>query len=68
MLLESKEVEDEPVPGFDDPHGSVDIKSVATYRLSVERPPQNSVRSPVQGILHCVLLNGDVPLPRTTPQ
>jgi hypothetical protein len=48
--------------------GSLDSKSLATYRLRVELPPQVSVESPVQGTLHKLDDTGAVPLPKTTPQ
>ena len=48
--------------------GSVDSKSVATYKFRVELPPQVSELSPVQGILHELAGKGAVPLPKTTPQ
>jgi hypothetical protein len=57
--------EDDELPPL---QGCVDSKSVATYKSRVELPPQVSVESPVQGILQELLLNSEVPLPRTTPQ
>ena len=50
------------------PQGSVDSKSVATYKFKVELPPQISVELPVQGMLHELAGRGMVPLPKTTPQ
>jgi hypothetical protein len=44
--------------------GSVDSKSVATYKFSVAL----SVLLPVQGKLHELAGRGVVPLPKTTPQ
>ena len=49
-------------------HGSLDIKSSATYRLSRLRPPQISVGSPVHLVLQSVSGADAVPLPSTTPQ
>ena len=48
--------------------GSVDSKSVATYKFKVELPPQVSAELPVQGVAHELAGNGAVPLPNTTPQ
>ena len=49
-------------------HGSLDIKSSATYRLSRLRPPQISVESPAHLVLQSVAGADAVPLPSTTPQ
>jgi hypothetical protein len=48
--------------------GSLDSKSLATYKFKVPLPPQVSVESPVQAILHLLASIGRVPFPRTTPQ
>lgn len=58
------ELDDEEPPV----QGSEDSKSVATYRLSADRPPQSSLESPVHFMLHLELSKGRVPLPNTTPQ
>ena len=50
------------------PQGSVDIKSLATYRFRCAGPPQISDESPLHGMLHALLGAAAVPLPRTTPQ
>ena len=48
--------------------GSVDSKSLATYKFKVPLPPQVSEESPVQGMSHWLDDTGKVPLPKTTPQ
>lgn len=48
--------------------GSLDSKSLATYKFKVPLPPQVSEESPVQGMLHWLDDTGKVPLPKTTPQ
>ena len=48
--------------------GSLDSKSLATYKSRVPLPPQVSEELPVQGMLHKLDDRGSVPLPKTTPQ
>jgi hypothetical protein len=48
--------------------GSLDSKSLATYKFRVPLPPQVSEESPVQGKLHELDDRSSVPLPKTTPQ
>jgi hypothetical protein len=48
--------------------GCVDSRSLATYRFNVDGPPHVSEELPVQGMLQDVLLSGNVPFPKTTPQ
>ncbi|KAL8657739.1 MAG: hypothetical protein Q9226_001611 [Calogaya cf. arnoldii] len=48
--------------------GSVDIRSLATYRFNRLRPPQKSAESPAHLVEHSVSGTDAVPLPRTTPQ
>jgi hypothetical protein len=50
------------------PHGSLDPKSVATYKSSAPAPPQVSEEFPVHAISQVLEEIGAVPLPRTTPQ
>jgi len=67
VVLAAEEVEDDE-DGGGALHGSEDSRSFATYRFKDPLPPQVSVLSPVQGVLHEVAGNGAVPLPKTTPQ
>lgn len=48
--------------------GSLDSKSVATYKFRVELPPQVSAELPVHGMEQELAGKGSVPLPKTTPQ
>jgi hypothetical protein len=66
-VLVGDEVDDED-DGGGALQGSVDSKSLATYKFRVERPPQVSAELPVQGMLHELAGKGNVPLPKTTPQ
>jgi len=49
------------------PQGSVDSKSLSTYKLSFERPPQNWLLLPEQRMSQSEAGSGTVPFPRTTP-
>jgi hypothetical protein len=68
LVVELVTVELEDGVGGSAAQGWLDSKSVATKIFKALRPPQVSVLSPVHGMLHEVLFNGKVPLPRTTPQ
>ena len=50
------------------PHGSLDIRSLATYRLRRDGPPQISLEFPLHGMLQSLVGAEVVPLPSTTPQ